>query len=104
MMASTEPPERAMFAPATPRLGRAEGTRRVPCPGCLRARYFRQSEVFADNRLEVELRKPCPHCGDAQTLRMSRFAELETLPINEVPGVNVPWVLAHLDAPVEGDD
>jgi hypothetical protein len=60
--------------------------------------------VFADNRIEVELRKPCPHCGDTQILRLSRFTELETLPVNELPDVNVPWVLAHLDAPIEGDD
>ncbi|MEO5840684.1 MAG: hypothetical protein ABIQ73_21280 [Acidimicrobiales bacterium] len=82
----------------------AEATRRVPCVGCGRARYFRPSEVFADNRVEVELRKPCPHCGDTQILRISRFAEVDMRPINDLPGLNVPWVLAHLAAPIEGDD
>ena len=51
------------------------GVIRLACRGCGRARLFRSEEVFADDRLTVELHKPCPHCGDEGTLRLNRFNE-----------------------------
>ena len=65
---------------------------------------FRSEEVFADDRLTVELHKPCPHCGDEATLRLSRFNEPQQMLLSGEPGINVPWILAHLGLPRDGDD
>ena len=65
---------------------------------------FRSEEVFADDRLTVELRKPCPHCGDDGTLRLSRFNEPQQMLLSAEPGINVPWILTHLGLPRDGDD
>jgi hypothetical protein len=65
-------------------------------------RAFRADELFADERVMVNLCKPCPHCGDTSTLQLSRFSSPFLIPAGE-PGINVPMVIAHLGPPIDGE-
>lgn len=81
---------------------RVSGVVRLPCPGCARMRAFRAEELFADERVTVNLCKPCPHCGDTSTLQLSRFSSPFFIRAGE-PGINVPLVLADLGPPIDGE-